>query len=970
MNKWFILLVLIIVSISVNATYLQIGGDDSTFVEDNRGLFNELLTTVPSRDIDSRTLFNSKFIPLVANFNNNSFGLEVAVFDDNGIKIYRASDLNPISENSVTIDDYMTAQAMDYDNNGIVDIIALNPESEVLAVFEYYHWLPGWAVKNLTSLASYTHDTDAEMIFKCSDDKKCLILWSRKRDAGSLGSERELYVASYNLTSGTKSAEVLVDVVDTCGGTKDTSNFCFPKIPFIASEDYDTDGEIEFIFSYMDVCLQNGVDEDIFIRVFNISNQAGHIPQEEDYVEVTRPGNLLNEGVDGLDVCRTGHAGKYFTSPLVADLDDIPNNDLQIVIGHAHDEDEFKMTSYNSQLIEINDYPETFLADGEIISNVIKVNAFDTGMQDFCVVGYIGDSTLCESLNCTVNILCASLGEVGSVLGIPYFSDEWVDSGELLSLQDINEGYWNFTNMAHAVQTKSTAYRGSVDSEEILTSFGVLELGGGLPLTTREDLNVIWSNPKHTQYQQCINIPSQSDGEKFDIFCQVRNNIFRIDDHFVNQNAYIGNNSYIDPCTDQPWKLQIGNYTGDTYLTYSGETADALSFVTGENKVNTYLATWTNDGVKQKMDETVNGTKRRIDVRYNFTGFEHLEVDHLNITIEFKWNGDAGEHINMTLWNHLLNQWVYVYYFDGGTDATYNINNLAGHYVDENGVIRVRFSDSDRVDGTKDTIEIDYMVINARLVSEGTYPPLTDVLEIDLECIDNEGSEQVNGSVWIYKGTSNEQYDSKKGNSGTIFDFDDFYINKTITNGKIVFLCNDIYDGSHAGVYTSETNYNVTFDVQITGLEKGDCQDTFGSGDNPYDEIVAGDGQTETGDSCDDDIECVSGYCNQGVCTDLPDTEDNFITQAMKDFSFISGLPVAVLIFILLGIINWKIFTSSSIPGNAKLGGALVINLILIGLGVFVSLLNVIWIILFVLLIIGMVSVGIAIFIKGRTAGD
>ncbi len=303
--------------------------------------------------------------------------------------------------------------------------------------------------------------------------------------------------------------------------------FCLPKIRSIEVADYDDDNTDEYIFTYEKYDSDGGSD---IIYISYVDVNSSFTPIEEQAITIT-----IAQFDDGT-TCKTSNRGKWFTSPLVFDF--ITGGDLETVIGIMKDPDEFLMYTCESTDVDEGDcerHPDILDADGEIISNVFRANAFtDTGNVDFCVMGYINTTS-------TLDLLCSSQQAGGQDdLEFEY------DITELSNPYNITMDYGNYNVIAHAGEHKSITANGDALSE-IITSFGIFEIDYELD----NELLLVFEQPKENAV--VLSVDAEGIGRE-DLIVLTRTNLWYIDDGFSSSGANITEYT-VNPCVDSTWQV-------------------------------------------------------------------------------------------------------------------------------------------------------------------------------------------------------------------------------------------------------------------------------------------------------------------------------------------------------------------------------------------------------------------------------
>lgn len=531
----FLLILLITLAISVSAKiedYDEIGGNfqDYNLGRDGTvGVWNEFLGTDFSTA--SVPMTSPRFIPLVADLNNDGIN-EIIVFDGNFIKVFRNTTLDPVDTFTLTVGDYGPFIVFDVDGDGSNEIIVPQLEDVDVSGFQSQMYFIGFNGTDLINESSYVIKgtavaPDEEVIIACRGVQDCMY-------------------AAVNLATNFHRTQVQAfDTTNVSGNSLlISSNFlttqteCFPIVPKLVVADYDGDGITEYVFVNGE--SSSGVDS-VYIRV--VDGRISIPPVLELEIEITDP--VIDPGVSG-NLCSDSvtSIGSRFTSPLVVDINGAPP--LEFVVGFQVDDTRFKMQSFDSTGTEIDDYPEVFLADGVIVSNVILANVFpDTGdetndnYKDFCVMGF-------NEPKQQLDLLCAS--EFNSQFFGLGNAEEFFFDGLTFNLTNLGQLSDSvFKPIVHAVQYNQITTEGS-DLNEFVTPYGSFDVNEGLFGNSLGNLfndvpvdgAIIPVDPGKVGFQDWLILTD--------------NTLFYLDDNFANSQGQIVSLE-INPCVDSVWKV-------------------------------------------------------------------------------------------------------------------------------------------------------------------------------------------------------------------------------------------------------------------------------------------------------------------------------------------------------------------------------------------------------------------------------
>jgi len=548
------ILFLLIISIAFAATSYNQSGSDTGEYSLGTGFFNEQLLDT---QIFTKTLTDSRLIPLINDLDNNGIN-EIVILDDDTIEIYQNKELDLIAG--------FTLQLNARTSNMIIFDVDGDSDNEIIITTEETGDFPriyilGFNGTDLINESSFKMSgtgspnldhSNGEVMVACRATNDCLMAYANKitgtDEANAAG---EQFVTTFNST-GFGGAEVLIDTVPS-----GTTAFCYPKIQNIVTNDYDNDGDVDYIFTNFELA---GSSAGFRLNIYYI-DVDGVTPSEsrqelalDDVTGITRTGSS----------CQTDNYGRFITSPLVFDLD-AGKSGKETVVGFNINNNEFKMHSYDASgstesAAFIDDYPETFDATGEIVSNPMRANVFsDTGNQDFCVLGIDPDDT---STGCTIgciDLLCASEATSSFLESLEF---KFNTDGSFNLTQDYDE----WTAITHsgkhstAQETIGDPLFGNFDPsnpDEFINSYGVFKIqeatfNGSSFVKT---LTRIFATPRDNAVIIANDLEKEvTVGGREDLLLLTDTNIFYVDDKFTNSPATISAFT-IQPCIDATWKL-------------------------------------------------------------------------------------------------------------------------------------------------------------------------------------------------------------------------------------------------------------------------------------------------------------------------------------------------------------------------------------------------------------------------------
>ena len=536
LNTIITLIFLLILSLSVSGEYKQRGNADKSYIIAETGLFNENLGTY---NIYVQNLISNLMTqpPLVVDYNNDSKN-EIIVADSNDIIIFQNKELNTLDSfsSNTTILSY---SVFEFSNEFyiVTSEYLVAPEYNSLLVYKYN--TTEWNFVGKHSTGSVFTDS----MFTCDENSGyCLGVF-----------ERTDYVNGISFRLNETTSTLSNKNIRVWEGAN--NRLCFSSIPDVTLYNPEQDNNLEFYLSIGETSTIGGAVFDVSVEKI-IINSTGEISSITTVFE-REPD--FNNG----DGCQ--YYERLFTSPLIMPIDIAFPDD--IAIGINEDVNEFKMHSYKLDGTNIDSYPQVLEADGTLISNPIRMTAFDnTGIHnDFCVLGYIETTG-------KLDLLCAS-EKLSGFLGF-YQSYEFETSDNVTSFSiDVTTGQ----HIIHATQ-QNNELTGGVDLEEILTPYGVFKLGSFTSLDT------LFQVP----YLNGVSLLDDVENSGFtDYLYLTENAIVYIDDTVSNENAIIDGYS-INPCIEQVWKQNTSVGISITPIDSESDTVQARAILYAEDINTTY----------------------------------------------------------------------------------------------------------------------------------------------------------------------------------------------------------------------------------------------------------------------------------------------------------------------------------------------------------------------------------------------
>lgn len=512
--------------------YSSRGSQDKQYHTENYTLFNSLYAGLYGAPvIYSKTLNTNNMLqpPLIYDINLDGKD-ELIIASGNDIKIYqnRSLQLLGIYSSGTEIKEY---SAYNYDGERYL-VYTTGGAASTASNITILKWNAITNQLNWSASINTGLNFASNMLsFACDDvTGRCLA-------AGANPDVVNAY--SFNLSNSKTYTQAIT--IEARSNVNDI--MCFPSIPDITTGDINNDGINEYALSYGEI-------SSIGANVFEVS--AAILTVNETNQITTKYDAVLRS--PNFNVGSTCASYRFlYTAPLLADV--IEGAALDLVIGVNSNSNEFKMYSYRwvgNSLSFYDDHPEIFQADGIIISNPILANIFeDTGINDYCVMGF--------TTNNATDLLCAS--------------DMTSDTPQTRESRTAN--FTNFfipqsstaQNIIHSIQAKTNIENGQ-DISEILTPFGVYSIES---CSIFGNCNLILEYPL-TYTDGIASYGRLTDKPYLDLIYTKANNVYVIDDKFINSNAKIDEYT-INPCISSVWKQ---NTTAEISITPRDSDGDAV----------------------------------------------------------------------------------------------------------------------------------------------------------------------------------------------------------------------------------------------------------------------------------------------------------------------------------------------------------------------------------------------------------
>jgi hypothetical protein len=592
-----ILLILIAATVSAAETYNKTGTFDGKFFTD-AGVFNDGNPQF-ALSISLKGLSAIKEVPLVVDMDNDGIN-EIIVMDAATLRLYHGSDLTIVDAYNTGHNERISNMlAFDIDGDGRTEVIFVQEESELIEIIDYN----GTAITNTTlSIGSAITHIDGRFTIQCAATDQCLAVYHERMDSGAGADLRAIGFSS--TTTGTE--------VDLSTGVATTENFCFPKVRSMPYTDFDpTNAGNEFLVNIMR--FKNGGDERMFF--FTIS-MTGLVVTEtrETSTDNFGLGHGAFEVFDGgAPECDIDNLERFYSAPIVHNFDQAAGNGKEFVVASMVDSNEYIMGLFNSDHTFEDDFPETFEADGILVSNPFIANVFgDTGFNDFCVIGH-------QNVNQELEALCGTYSTGAELETIEFKSST---KGTF----NITTAFGNIAIISHSGQhsDQQIATDSSVaatDTTEIISAYGVHRLSGQsfAPLSTINKMDRISALPANNL--ACIAVDAEKSGSS-DLICHTGTTLYYLDDGLENQGALITNVNY-NPCV-----LDGAILKQNTTLQIIVTVTDQNSAVLGQDAVgaNVTIYKGTPNAVKQSVTGIASGDPIPLSFNANATGTNQIEI--------------------------------------------------------------------------------------------------------------------------------------------------------------------------------------------------------------------------------------------------------------------------------------------------------------------------------------------------------
>jgi hypothetical protein len=933
-----------LICVNAEIEYPSFGGYAEDYYSNDYSFFNQF---VDDSIEDVFPFTDVQFMPLVADLDGDETN-EIIILADGVIAVLHAIVL-PEGILFEIIDAYTTNATLagsywsnmltyDIDGDSKREIIVHSQQVGHIYIMDFngstlvdqgYNWDTYWNVG--------TPPYSADSMIGCGDDDGCVIIYN-DRNRFDTGTTRYLYANVFNTT------KVVTTTQKTIHSNVDQP-YCLPKFKDLAY------GNDKYYFTW------GFYPGNPYLTGLEVNSTRGIIftNQYQSY-NVMDFGNNCGRGVTQL------------TSPVVIDY--TIDTGMEIGYGTQASLSDFKMVIYKSNYDLIDEYPETFASPGQIISNPFVANSFiDSEHTSLCVVGYQKSYGAYGRLT----ILCADFqSEYSGVQNNVVFYHNF------LSERDYNITATNIYSVgAHSINSIQ-----SNQLSEVLNPYGVFELENRANASLFSLCYLSQDCDAYIRYEMpiqeeiaVISVDYFNNGYE-DLIALSNTNLYYIDDGFINKNAYLGYCTKIQPAIDTIWQIHE-QWTEQVIIAdnFTHDEADSFIMTTGKDVINSYVQTWSFDAVRHSIKENA----RRLNITYTINNPCDGYIN--KIAINSWWDSDdVAEVVTLRVFNDNLNVWEALKIIPDSASSVWQNISLPTNYSQyiQSGNMRLQFVDAYGTDGADSYLYIDYI----SLICDGTETIIsspsnkTNEVRVRVKPIDPENN-KVSARVVLYQGETNVQDSgwSEDYSSGTQIPFNGFRPNETTLGSTLRIYYRDSTNYENEPLY-EDFNFVVQGEGDTT-LDSFTCEgiteEEYESGEIPCDEDSDCDGGacienicTDIPDTCDSSADCPEGFaCVDGDCKELPTEENNAVTDVIGELSYFSGVPMLVLF--LLAILGVSIYViSTDIPPQAKAPIIIILSFFMIGAGVALDLIGIVWLIMYI--IVG-VAVG-AIYVGRHIKGD
>ena len=547
-------LILLTISVSAETTYTQLGGNNSDFMQERGYDFSNSNTDITQ----ASTSGSGVIAPLVADLDNDGTN-EIISLDSGTLILSHYSSLDFVKSYSISFlgsRPYMMVYDIDGDN---YEEIIVGSNNQYISILEYN----GTHFYNQTEL-TLTNANDGDVVFNCEDTDTCVVLYNKDNTGVPSTSTTYLYAQAFNSSSLVGSRLTIAS--DNGDSTSRRTGYCLPRIKTLQALDYDSDGDVEYAFSYVQYAYNWPAPTSAKFGYVYFNGSDVVLESTDDF-------DIEASFLEYQDIrCSDNKVDALFTSPLMGDLSYDAN--YETIIGYMENTNDFEITMYKADGVKKDNYPDAFSGNGQIVSNLFLADIFtDTNDDDFCILGF--DSILGE-----LDLMCSSEKS-------GYFDETYEFAFDVTGLSNITDTYGSNQFLTHSGQhVVNTQVDDNKDIDEIITSYGILQV------EWIEDNEILYNNPHHPSILLSVDVENVG---REDLLAQTKTNLWYLDDGYSTSGGTI-THYCINPCL-QTWKVnttaeiiievsdvdldqtssQATLYEGDVYEMVSGWSANKTS---------------------------------------------------------------------------------------------------------------------------------------------------------------------------------------------------------------------------------------------------------------------------------------------------------------------------------------------------------------------------------------------------------
>lgn len=552
LNVLAFFLLFILMFTFVSAEYRASGTISKNYSIGGRGIFNDDLNDYNTyvTNIGDISQYQSA---LVYDYDSDNVN-EIFVASGNDINIYYKDESTLTYEDTITFSTEVFRYSI-YSYNSSVYLLAYvdfgNPNYDGVQIFKYN--VSNWYQTG----TAYSSNTMDDLGFACYENQNLCLMITERAD--------QINAYSFNLTNNAG----FMDSETLRTWASPNNRLCLSSIPDVTAVNRNNDNIYEFYMTEAETSQIGGNVFDVTGHEISV-NASGYITADTEVFE-REPDFNNGNGCNNYEY--------FFTAPLMMRVNDDAVDDF--VVGISTSDTEFKIYTYEYDGTLIDDFPETFQADGILISNPIKTNIFkpnhNLDYRDFCVMGY-------TNANLT-DLLCAS-DKTDSFFGL----------GDSAEFQSNVTNAWTpqastGQNIIHSSNHKQQLHTDefSADIDEILTPFGVYEVIYHDSTSKSDKFRKIFDLP----YDYGILIDDDIDNVGLkDLIFTTGSSLYVIDDKFTNTNAFIES---ITVCPSPQSVIKV-----NTTMTISAVITD-----TNGDDVQAYASVYNNDANEQNSSYTI-----------------------------------------------------------------------------------------------------------------------------------------------------------------------------------------------------------------------------------------------------------------------------------------------------------------------------------------------------------------------------